>query len=204
MFRHVHEVEEFSRAVAGRCRICLLAETVGAIENLEKCAAVRGVDEVHIGLNDLHLEMGLRFMFEPFASGLLDQVSAVLRDINMPFGIGGVARCGEGILPAELVLSEHARLGSTAAILSRTFHRQASSIAELAREGNFAVEIAKLRAAYRKAMHSSPTELWEVHKEVQRCVAKIVTPVVGQHRQGRWWMNRLKSLPGKCLAPERS
>ena len=35
-----------------------------------------GLDDFHIGLNDLHLDMGLDFMFELFASGLLDHAAS--------------------------------------------------------------------------------------------------------------------------------
>jgi citrate lyase beta subunit len=58
MFRTPREVEAFTTAVAGRVRTCLLVETVGAMESLRACVSIPGVDEVHIGLNDLHLEMG--------------------------------------------------------------------------------------------------------------------------------------------------
>ena len=36
-------------------------------------------------------------------------------------GFGGIARLGFGMLPAEHVIAEHYRLGSTAVILSRSF-----------------------------------------------------------------------------------
>ena len=39
----------------------------------------------------------------------------------MPFGFGGIARIGDGLLPAEKILAEHVRLGSSSVILSRTF-----------------------------------------------------------------------------------
>jgi hypothetical protein len=101
MFHGPTEVERFCQAVAGRARTCLLVETVGAMRTLADCVRVLGVDEVHIGLNDLHLELGLRFMFEPLAEGLVDRMVQVLREASVPFGIGGVARVGEGMLPAE-------------------------------------------------------------------------------------------------------
>jgi hypothetical protein len=65
----------------------------------------------------------MRFMFEPLASGLLDDVAHVAREQGLRFGFGGVARAGEGLLPGQDVLAEHLRLGSQAVILSRTFHR---------------------------------------------------------------------------------
>jgi hypothetical protein len=40
---------------------------------------------------------------------------------GIPYGFGGIAKIGEGLLPAERVITEHYRLGSTRAILSRSF-----------------------------------------------------------------------------------
>ena len=174
MFRSPAEVARFSAAVGGRARTCLLVETAAAAENLRDCVRVPGIDEVHIGLNDLHLDLGLRFMFEPVANGLVDRLAAVLRDEGVPFGIGGLARVGEGLLPAELLLAEHARLGSTGAILSRTFHRQAKSVAEIEADMDFGAELAKLRAALQGHLLAPAALLDERHSEVQRRVAGII------------------------------
>ncbi|MBX3625498.1 MAG: aldolase [Rhizobacter sp.] len=174
MFRSPAEVARFSAAVGGRARTCLLVETAAAAENLRDCVRVPGIDEVHIGLNDLHLDLGLRFMFEPVANGLVDRLAAVLRDEGVPFGIGGLARVGEGLLPAELLLAEHARLGSTGAILSRTFHRQAKSVAEIEADMDFGAELAKLRAALKGHLLAPAALLDERHSEVQRRVAGII------------------------------
>jgi len=173
MFHEPAEVERFCHAVAGRARTCLLVETVGAMRTLGDCIHVPGVDEVHIGLNDLHLELGLRFMFEPLADGLVDSMVKVLHEAGMPFGVGGVARVGEGLLPAELLLGEHARLGSSGTILSRTFHRQARTVDEIRAQLDFPAEIAKLRRAHAAFATVSPDELAANHDEVVRRVRTI-------------------------------
>src|SRR5690606_39640409 len=85
---------------------------------------------------------------EPLADGLVDEMAATIRSASLPFGIGGVARVGEGLLPSEIILAEHARLGSNAAILSRTFHRNLPTRAAIATEMDFTLEIERLRAAY--------------------------------------------------------
>lgn len=174
MFRTAEEVAEFTGYVSKRARVCLLVETAKAVENLADIIRKDGVDEVHIGLNDLHLDLGLKFMFEPLANGLVDEAAAILRAAEIPFGLGGVARCGEGLLPPELILTEHRRLGSSAAILSRTFHRNASTVAEVVAEMDMAAEIDKLRAAFAASASAGARELEEVHQEVQRQVFKIV------------------------------
>ncbi len=173
MFRGPSEVERFCQAVAGRARTCLLVETVGAMHALADCVRVPGVDEVHIGLNDLHLELEMRFMFEPLADGLVDGMVKVLREAGIPFGIGGVARVGEGLLPAELLLGEHVRLGSSGAILSRTFHRQARTVDEISAQMHFPSEVERLRRAHATFATASVAELDANHDEVGRRVRAI-------------------------------
>jgi HpcH/HpaI aldolase/citrate lyase family len=175
MFRGPREVETFCNAVGGRARTCLLLETAGAMHSLKDCIAVPGVDEVHIGLNDLHLDLGLRFMFEPLADGLVDDMAAILRDARLPFGIGGVARVGEGLLPAEMILGEHARLGSTRAILSRTFHRQANSVAEIRGQMDFGLEVERLRDAHTVFLTSSEAGLSANRAAVARRIRDIAS-----------------------------
>lgn len=173
MFRGAEEVRRFCKAVNSRAKVCLLVETVDAMENLAECVQVPGVDEVHIGLNDLHLEMGCRFMFEPLVSGHVERMTETLKKEGIPFGIGGLARVGEGMLPAEILLSEHARLGSTCAILSRTFHRQARSVEEIQAQMNFEEEVQKLRIAYHASCTSTIEEINLRHELVKAVVADI-------------------------------
>jgi len=173
MFRTPAEVDAFARLVAGRARVSLLVETVDAMRSLRECVAVPGVDEVHIGLNDLHLELKQAFMFEPLADGLVDAMAAILREAGLPFGIGGIARAGEGLLPAELLLSEHVRLGSSAAILSRTFHRQAANVEEIRAHMEFDLELARLRAAYAAHLRASPAALEQQRQLVKARIGQI-------------------------------
>ena len=57
------EVKAFLDAVHGRCRTSLLLETKEAVECIDEVLAMGGFDEIHIGLNDLHLSYGMSFMF---------------------------------------------------------------------------------------------------------------------------------------------
>lgn len=177
MFRGAEEVRTFTRAVKGRALCSLLLETVGAADSLAECVQVPGVDEVHIGLNDLHLEQRLDFMFELVANGTVDRLAAVLREAGIPFGIGGLARAGDGMLPAELLVAEHARLGSSAAILSRAFHRNASSVTQIRAEMDFAGEVQKLRKVYEHYRQATPEQLQAAHVSVQESVQAIVASI---------------------------
>ena len=50
-----------------------------ALQCLDEWIATPGLAEVYVGLNDLHLSLGHRFMFEPLALGMVDRVAAAAR-----------------------------------------------------------------------------------------------------------------------------
>jgi len=121
MWKTPEDVARFLDAVNGRCKTTLLLETAEA----EKCADAvltqGGFDEIHIGLNDLHLAKHMTFMFELLSDGTVETLCRKFKAAGIPYGFGGIARLGQGELPAERVITEHYRLGSTRAILSRSF-----------------------------------------------------------------------------------
>lgn len=120
-FKTVAEVRIFLNAVAGRARTLLLVETPEAVEKIDEILEIPGIDEVYVGLNDLSLGYGHKFMFEPLADGTVERLSEKFRQKGLPFGFGGVASLGKGMLPSECVIREHYRLGSGCTILSRSF-----------------------------------------------------------------------------------
>ncbi len=120
-FKTVTEVQRFLNAVNGRVRTMLLFETPQSVLIAEEVVALTGIDEVFIGLNDLSLGYGKRFMFSMLADGTVEHLCNVFRAVGLPFGFGGVAAVGKGMLPAERIIAEHYRLGSTCVILSRSF-----------------------------------------------------------------------------------
>ena len=121
MFKTRLDVEKFVSMVDGRAKVQLLVETAEAAANIEEICKVQGVDEIHIGLNDLHLAYGQKFMFQLLADGTVEKLCQTIKDSGIKYGFGGIARVGYGMLPAEYIMAEHYRLGSTAAILSRGF-----------------------------------------------------------------------------------
>lgn len=120
-FKTPEEAAFFIEKVGGRAKTVLLIETPEAVEAIDEILALPGIDEVHIGINDLSLGYHKRFMFELFADGTVEMLCQKFREAGLPFGIGGIASLGRGLLPAEYLIKEHYRLGSTAAILSRSF-----------------------------------------------------------------------------------
>lgn len=146
MFSTVDEVGWFRELVPRNIPVTFLAETPAALARVEAWSSeLEKRDEVHFGLNDLSLAMGLGFPFETLAGGLLDSAAHRLRVAKVPFGVGGVARAGVGQLPAEWVLGEHVRLGSTRAILSRAFQGSSASIGELKLSIDLKQELDKLK-----------------------------------------------------------
>jgi len=121
MFRTKAEVKRFLQAVNGRAKTVLLFETAEAVENIDDILSLPGIDEVHIGLNDLHLAYKMKFMFELLCEGTVQRLCEKFKARGVKYGFGGIARVGLGMLPAEYIITEHYRLGSSAAILSRGF-----------------------------------------------------------------------------------
>lgn len=121
MWKTCEEVKAFISAVNGRAKTVLLLETKEAVECLESVLSVPGIDEIHIGLNDLCLSYGLTFMFELLSNGTVERLCRQISKTSIPYGFGGIACLGSGELPAERIIMEHYRLGSTRAILSRSF-----------------------------------------------------------------------------------
>ena len=154
-FKTVEEVRTFIRLVNGRARAMLLLETPEAVELVDEIMAVPGVDEIHIGLNDLSLGYGLPFMFELLADGTVERLCLMFRKKGIPYGFGGIASPGNGLLPAEYIIREHYRLGSSCVILSRSFCN-ASKVTDVNTiRDTFARGVAGIRALERECeVHS--------------------------------------------------
>ncbi len=121
MWKSSIEVSNFINTVGNRCKTTLLLETKEAVECLDEVLKNYNMDEIHIGLNDLHLSYGMTFMFELLANGTVEKLIQKIKTKGIPYGFGGIARLGEGDLSAEKIIMEHYRLGSTRVILSRSF-----------------------------------------------------------------------------------
>ena len=117
----VSQAEDFLSYVGGRAKTMLLIETPQSAEALDEILELDGIDEIYIGLNDLSLGYHKKFMFELLADGTVENLCLKCKLKGVPYGFGGVASLGKGMLPSEYIIREHYRLGSTCAILSRSF-----------------------------------------------------------------------------------
>ncbi len=120
-FKTAAEVEEFVKLAGGRCKTMLLLETPEAASVVDEILNVQGIDEMFIGLNDLSLGYGKKFMFELLADGTVESLVNKFKKKGVPYGFGGLASLDGGLLPGKLVLKEHYHLGSSCVILSRSF-----------------------------------------------------------------------------------
>ena len=164
MFKTKEEVEKFVSFVNKRAKVCLLLETSEAFFRIDEILSVKGIDYIHIGLNDLHLSFGLDFMFECLAGDFMEHLVNKITKKGIEFGIGGIARIGEGELPAEVILREHIRLGSKMAILSRTFRDGSKDIEK---------EIVKIREEYKKDLLLTKEKLLENKNKIDKIVREI-------------------------------
>ncbi|MFJ7952315.1 aldolase/citrate lyase family protein [Lysinibacillus sp. NPDC096418] len=147
MFRTKEEVETFIRIVNKRSKIVLLLETAAALVRIDDILMLDGIDVIYVGLNDLHLELGLDFMFEILSEGIIDCIAHKAQAKGIDFGFGGIAKLNQGDVPAELIIKEHERLKSEMVILSRSFiaNRETIDNTELK---NVSEEVKKLRNVY--------------------------------------------------------
>lgn len=175
MFTGPQQLQAFCALVAGRAPVSALLETAGALDSMPAWVGTPGLQEMFVGLNDLHLSLGLRFMFEPLALGLLDRAAQVAREAGLRFGFGGIARVDEGLLPGRDVLAEHLRLGSQAVILSRTFNRPDDS-------AGFEREVASLRRAEQDLSRRSPEAVEADRLRIAGTVAAIAAGTAAPSR----------------------
>lgn len=174
MWKSVTDVRNFLKTVDGRCKTSLLLETKEAVECLDEVLKIGGMDEIHIGLNDLHLSYGLEFMFELLSNGTVQMLTDKIKLSGIPYGFGGIARLGCGDLPAEKIIMEHYRLGSSRAILSRSFCNTdiISDLSEI--ENVFKNNMIDLRNFENKISDMSFYDFEKNRIEVDKIVEKVV------------------------------
>jgi 2-keto-3-deoxy-L-rhamnonate aldolase RhmA len=180
MWKSVEEVKQFISLIENRVQTTLLLETKEAVECLDEVLKLDGINEIHIGLNDLHLSYGLKFMFEPLVNGLVENICKKIKEKGLPYGFGGIAKIGEGMLPAEDILEEHFRLGSSRIILSRSFCNLELINSYQEVEEIFSKNIEKLKQVEKILQNKSIKELEEHSFKVKRIVEEIIKNKQGE------------------------
>ena len=172
-FKTVEEVKMFIGYVNGRAKTLLLMETTEAAQLVDEILEIPGIDMIHLGLNDMHLELGMKFMFELLADGTVEKLGKKIEAKGIPFGFGGIATLNGGELPGSMVLKEHVRLGSSMVIVSRSFCNTdvVTDLNEVKRI--FDTGISGLRALEKEAANADAEYLEENRKAVVAAVNKI-------------------------------
>jgi hypothetical protein len=169
MFRSAAEAGRFSGIIAGRAEVSLLVETADAVANIREIVKVPGIDEIHVGLNDLHLELRMRSHFEVLVSPLMRQVSQCVRAAGIGFGFGGIGRVEDASLPvpSELIYAQYPFYQADRALVSRVFLAPDHRVLDLA------AEVAAFRRSMSFWAEQTEEHLWRRHRELQRRVAAL-------------------------------
>ena len=171
MFHSPSEVEQFVELVDDRAKVSLLLETPAAAIRIHDIVRIPGVHEIHIGLNDMRLGMGLASHFEILASDFLDTLSKTVLNAGLPFGFGGVGRFGDNSLPisSDLIYAQYPRLGAKRALVSRVFIGANPDALDLNRE----VALVRQRLDY--WAKAKPSKLTDARDKLRSVVAQRFT-----------------------------
>lgn len=173
MIKNPKQLEQFVKFVDGRAKTMALFETAENNENIDEFLQVDGIDEVHIGLNDMHLAYRKKFMFELLTDGTVERLCDKFKKKGVPYGFGGIARLGYGMIPAEMVIMEHYRLGSTKAILSRSFCDAAKKTDMEELEKLFRLETNRIRVFEESLINCSLEEFENNRQKIYSLVSEI-------------------------------
>ncbi len=169
-FTTLDEVVEFLKVVDGRARVVPLVERLDAVDLVGMLAGA-GVEEIHVGLNDLSIDLGLSNRLAVLAAPVMDRIVETAGAVGLEVGVGGIARAGDEALPvpSDLVYAQQARLGSSGALIARSFFTDVMSEAE------FAEEISRLRARLAEWGEASPQALEAARMALQQHIAALET-----------------------------
>tara|TARA_A100001388_G_C28774050_1_gene505926 strand:- start:3175 stop:3924 length:750 start_codon:yes stop_codon:yes gene_type:complete len=122
-FKEIDEIKFFIDNVNGKAKTIALVETMQSFLRLPNIVNIPGLDQIHIGLNDLSLDIGFENMFEIVELGWMEFLQEKIFKNKIKFGFGGVSTLNDVdcTFPAKRVLNHHVKSNSSAVILSRRF-----------------------------------------------------------------------------------
>ena len=174
MWTSVDDAKRFRDYINGRAKVMLLLETIPAEKSLDEVLELDGIDEILIGLNDLHLQYKMKFLFELLANGKIDELMNKMVAKGLPCGFGGIASLDKGMISGRNILAEHYRLHSSMAILSRSFCDTSKIKVEDEIENIFHQGIIDIRD-FEEFLTKQDEEYFEVnHQEVIRKTNEII------------------------------
>lgn len=173
-FQSVEEVHRFIDIVDGRVGTLPLLESKMALKNVDEILKIPGIDRIHIGLNDLSLDLKKKFMFELLTDGTVEYLCNKFSAYGVTYGFGGIGRIGYGDIPAEYIIKEHYRLGSSCAILSRSFCN--TSVIEDYNEVKkiFFDGVEEIRTLEKECEKQNESYFYENRVNLQKCMEKFM------------------------------
>jgi hypothetical protein len=168
-FKTKEEVKTFLKYVNDRVKTCLLVETMSAVEIIDEILELKGIDFIHIGLNDIHIERQTNFMFEFLADGYIDILAEKIKKKEIPFGFGGMSKIGTELKPSpQRLLAEHYRTDSTGVILARSFVKDIGEYDSLDMfKNNFIKSVTDIRD-YEKELQNKPLSFFEENRVITK------------------------------------
>ena len=168
MFDKLSDVEFLLNTINGRVKSNLLFETSAAFARMDMILQIKEIDEIYLGINDLHLQMNLKFMFEILAFGLVDYFVYMAKKYKKRYGFGGITKMNSGKLNSNLILSENVRLDCSMVILSR-------EIQDLIKNKNeFEYQITQIRDEYEFLKNQSLKQLQKNKLKISKSVKEII------------------------------
>jgi len=183
-FKTSVEVKEFLKFINRRVKTCLLVETMDAVDKIDEISTFDGIDYIHIGLNDIHIERKTDFMFEFLADGYVDNLVIKIKKYNIPFGFGGVAYMESDLLPlAKDIIAEHYRIGSSGVILARSFIDSSNIKNYTEFESEFISKVQALRKVERQ-LKNQTSIFFEQNKEIVKHDTYKVRDIIRENKKG--------------------
>jgi hypothetical protein len=166
MVRRSEDVDAALEAIAGRCRLGILIETVDAVRRVDELVR-RPLSRVYVGLNDLRIDRGGRCLFTPLVDGTVDRVRRVTAAAGVPLGVAGLTVPDRGHpVPCRLLVGALARLRASFTFLRRSFH--ADMVGK-----DPANEVPRIRAAVEDARRRSAEQVAADQAELEALVDRL-------------------------------
>lgn len=174
MIRDEHDIKTILSFTNGRIKFIPLLETASSIIRLNEIIQIKGISELYFGLNDISIQMGLEFLHEITSSKIMRFCSDIIKD-KIPFGFGGIAKIGQGAIPAELILSEHYISKSSRVILGRAFHNDSKSITDFHNNTDLQNDVQRLKCYWNNFNNKSALEH---NKKLSVAITKLRNEII--------------------------
>lgn len=117
------EVARVARRIGGRATLIPIVEQADALAAVDEIAAVEGVGELYLGVNDLSRSLGLGSRFGALTRSVVGRVAEAAARRGRGLGFFGVGRVHSPALPVEpdLALATFVHYGVGTCLLARSF-----------------------------------------------------------------------------------